>query len=117
MIKKIIPYILLVTAFLLVKFYYGNLRKNDCQVITSNIFNCIVKNKKIDVKDHYRKDIECEEIKTKRVFNIDPLSINPPSFLFDRLDIGDTISKYANSNIFIITNSNKRDSFSFSCEE
>ncbi len=116
MIKKIIPYIILITVFLFVRFYYSNLRKNDCQTIINIIYNCIVTNKKIDIKDHYRKDIQCEEINTKRLFNLDPLAIDPPSFLYDHVDIGDTIRKHANSNVFIITNTNKIDSFSFSCD-
>lgn len=116
-IIKLLPFVLILSVFLFNLYYYDNLRNKKCLLIQNNNFNCVVIKKIVVLKDHNRKEIHCRDFISDSVFFISPLVVNPPSLFFDKVEVGDTLTKDKNSNLFFIANINKRDSFIFSCED
>lgn len=114
---KLLPFVLILIVFLSNLYYYSNLRNKKCLLIQNNKFNCLVTKKIKVLKDHNRKEIHCRDLISDSIFFISPLVFNPPSLLFDKVEVSDTLFKDKNTNLFFIINTNKRDSFVFSCQE
>ena len=116
-ILKIIPYIFVVGFFLFNIIYYQNRSNNKCKAILETSYYCVVKQKVEVIKDHDRTELKCKDIYTDSVFDLETIVIKPHNLLFDIVNEGDTLVKSCNSDMFVITNNNKRDSFLFSCED
>lgn len=116
-IFKILPYFVIIIIFLANIFYYDNLRNKRCSLVLSSNYYCIVKQKIEVVKDHDRTELLCQSIGFDSIFILLPSVINPANTIFERINEGDTLIKKANSNVFAIMNTNKRDSFVFNCED
>lgn len=94
-----------------------NLAKYICNKVYENKYNFIVIRKVEEIMNNGQLKLKCVDINVDSSFIFYPDDIIPYNLLYYQVKEGDTLIKSNNSNIFMILNSEKRDSFVFNCKD
>jgi hypothetical protein len=114
-IAFVIGLFFLVLFIFIQRYQSSNLAKSICNEVFEKKYNFIVTKKKKERMNHGQLKLICSDIELDSFFVFYPDDIKPYNALYYKIEIGDTLIKSKNSNCFLILNSNKRDSFVFSC--
>jgi hypothetical protein len=95
----------------------NNLAKSICNTVYENEYDFIVIKKVEERMNHGQLKLYCLDIKEDSFFVFYPDDIMPYNLLYFKVNVGDTLKKKRRNNIFWILNSEKKDTFIFSCKE